>query len=98
MDWTEWARAVAALGVTLALLGGAAYAARRLGMTQGRTPGQKRRIELVESLMLDPRRRLVLVAVDGRDHLILLSPFGDRPIHGPAAAPAPTPTPEEPTP
>lgn len=97
MDWTEWARTVAALGVTLALLGGAAYLARRFGMTQGRTPGQERRIRLVESLMLDPRRRLVLVSVDGRDHLILLSPFGDRPIPGPAGQ-APTASPEEPTP
>ncbi len=76
MAWVDWARAVAALAVTLALIAGAAYAARRLGMLQvgAQTP---RRLTVSESLMLDPRRRLVLVRLDGREHLLLLSPAGD---------------------
>ncbi|HVY86914.1 MAG TPA: flagellar biosynthetic protein FliO [Caulobacterales bacterium] len=77
MSWIDWARAAAALALTLALLAGLAYGARRFGMLQGAAPGV-RRMKVSESLMLDPRRRLVLVQVDGREHLLLLSPAGDR--------------------
>ena len=37
----------------------------------------ERRLKVTESLMLDPRRRLVLVRLDGREHLLLLSPSRD---------------------
>lgn len=77
MGWIEWARAIAALTLTLALLVGLAYGARRFGMLRSATGGE-RRMKVSESLMLDPRRRLVLVRVDGREHLLLLSPAGDR--------------------
>ena len=36
--------------------------------------GSKRRLNLVESMPLDHRRRLVLVKRDDREHLILLGP------------------------
>jgi flagellar protein FliO/FliZ len=78
MDWVEWARAVFALLATLALIGLAGLGARRLGMLGGAAPGRERRLKVVESLMLDPRRRLVIVAHDEREHLLLLSPAGDR--------------------
>jgi len=76
VELLDWARALFALIATLALIAGAAYGARRLGMLQ---PGAQapRRMAVRESLMLDPRRRLVLVRLDGREHLILLSPAGD---------------------
>ncbi|MBC7768320.1 MAG: flagellar biosynthetic protein FliO [Phycisphaerales bacterium] len=45
-----------------------------------------RRLKLSESLMLDPRRRLVLVRCDGREHLILLGPSGDIVVSEMAAA------------
>ena len=77
MGWVEWARAAAALVLTLALLLGLAYGARRFGMMRPGAQGA-RRMKVSESLMLDPRRRLVLVRVDGREHLLLLSPAGDR--------------------
>ncbi|MBL8537970.1 MAG: FliO/MopB family protein [Hyphomonadaceae bacterium] len=76
MDWLDWARAVFALLATLALIAGVAYGARRLGMLQPRAPGE-RRLRIVESLMLDPRRRLLVVRWDEREHLILLSPGSD---------------------
>lgn len=77
MDWLDWARALFALLATLALIGAAAYGARRLGMIR---PGadKPKRLNMRESLMLDPRRRLVIVRCDGREHLLLLSPAGDR--------------------
>jgi flagellar protein FliO/FliZ len=76
VDWIDWARALFALLATLALIVGAGYAARRLGMLQ--TGAQApRRLKVSESLMLDPRRRLVIVRCDEREHVLLLSPAGD---------------------
>ncbi|MGD9981634.1 MAG: flagellar biosynthetic protein FliO, partial [Hyphomonadaceae bacterium] len=57
-------------------LAGAAYAARRLGMLQHGAQGQKR-MRVTETLMLDPRGRLVFVRVDEREHVLLLGPGGD---------------------
>lgn len=76
MELLDWARALFALTATLALILGAAYGARRLGMLKPGGQGGKR-LRVSESLMLDPRRRLVIVACDGREHLLLLSPAGD---------------------
>ncbi len=77
MDFLDWARAVFALVATLALIGLAAYAARRFGMLQASPRSAARRLKVSESLMLDPRRRLVVVRFDDREHLLLLSPSGD---------------------
>jgi flagellar protein FliO/FliZ len=76
VDLLDFARAIFALIATLALILGVAYGARRLGMLQA-NPQAPRRLKLTESLMLDPRRRLVIVRCDGREHLLLLSPAGD---------------------
>lgn len=76
MDWVDWARAVFALIATLALIVGAAWGARRLGMLQANGQGV-RRMRVSESLMIDPRRRLVIVRCDEREHLILCGPGGD---------------------
>jgi flagellar protein FliO/FliZ len=76
LDWLEWVRALFALIATLALIMGAAYGARRLGMLQPGGQGPKR-MKISESLMLDPRRRMVIVRCDDREHLILLGPAGD---------------------
>lgn len=86
MDVFDWARAVFALLATLALIGAAAYGARRLGMLRpGGAPA--RRLKVTESLMLDPRRRLLLVRFEDREHLLLLSPAGDVLLANVAAKP-----------
>lgn len=88
MEMMDWARALAALVVTLALIGLAALLARRLGMVQGLSlQALPKRIKVVERHMLDPRRQMVLVQVDETEHLLLLSPFGDR-VLGAASAKA----------
>lgn len=98
MDWTDWLRTVFALLATLALIGGAAYIARRFGMLSNITGKTERRLVVSESLMLDPRRRLVVVRFDERDHLILLSPTRDLLVTdvpakiSPAAEPSPAET------
>jgi flagellar protein FliO/FliZ len=84
LDLLTWARALFALIATLALIALAAYGARRLNMLQGAVKGP-RRLKITESLMLDARRRLVVVRFDGREHLLLLSPSGDRAISEVAA-------------
>jgi flagellar protein FliO/FliZ len=67
-------RAVFALAATLGLFALGVYAARRWGpkgLLQITAPGS-RRLNVVETLSLDPSRRLVLVRLDGQDRLFLL--------------------------
>ena len=64
MDFVETIRAVAALGITLGLIGLAAYGARRWGpdwLTRLAPSRTDKRLAMVESLPLDASRRLVLV-------------------------------------
>lgn len=71
----DLARAFFALVLTLGLVGLAAVAARRFGpewMVRLQRPKAERRLAIVESLPLDPTRRLVLVRLDGSERLLLL--------------------------
>ena len=75
MNLVETFRAIFALAFTLGLVGLAAWALRRFGPeTLARlAPARKeRRLALVETLVLDPARRLVLVSLDGEERLLLL--------------------------
>lgn len=75
MDFVDLARAVLALALTLGLIGLAAVAARRYGpstLLRFQQPKAARRLRVVESLILDPSRRLVLVRFDDQERLILL--------------------------
>lgn len=75
MEFADLARAIFALALTLGLVGLAAVALRRFGPdTLARFTAQKkdRRLRVVESLVLDPTRRLVIVACDGEERLLLL--------------------------
>ena len=75
MPLADFARAIFALAITLGLVGLAAVAARRFGpewMTRLQRPRSERRMAIVESLPLDPARRLVLVRLDGAERLLLL--------------------------
>ena len=76
MDAPDFLRAVFALALTLGLIGLAAVLARRYGPSalfrMQQTTKAQRRLAVVETLMLDPARRLVLVRCDGRERLLLL--------------------------
>ena len=67
-------QAVFALAVTLGLFGAGVYLMRRFGPSGllKFTPPSERRLAIVESLNLDPNRRLVLVRFDQTERLILL--------------------------
>lgn len=73
--WTL-ARFVAALLFVLALIGGAAWVARRYAAGGAIGPGGRRRLSLVETLFLDGKSRLVLVRRDDAEHLLVLGPQG----------------------
>ena len=75
MDFATFARAVFALAVTLGLVGLGAVALRRFGpeaLARFSSARKERRLAVVESLVLDPARRLVIVSCDGKERLLLL--------------------------
>jgi flagellar protein FliO/FliZ len=75
MNLADFARAVFALALTLGLVGLCAAALRRYGpdvLARFAAPKKDRRLTVVETLVLDPSRRLVLVSCDGRERLLLL--------------------------
>ncbi len=91
MGLAEIARMIAALAVTLGLGGLVLVAVRRfapLAVLRVRTPAE-RRLQVVESLMLDPQRRLVLVRCDQEERLILLGEGRLLAEVAPRAAPVP---------
>jgi flagellar protein FliO/FliZ len=72
MDLIRW---FASLAITLGLFGLAVVALRRYGpglFKRLQSVRSERRLMLIESLHLDPHRRLVLFSLDGREQLILL--------------------------
>jgi flagellar protein FliO/FliZ len=87
MDLADLARAMFALVLTLGLVGLAAVALRRFGpdaLMRFNPERKVRRLAVVESLVLDPARRLVLVSLDGREQLLLL---GEGRVLSPSASP-----------
>lgn len=92
------ARMALALAVTLGLIGLIVVGLRRFGpetlrRLQGMQSGRaQRRLTVVETLVLDPTRRLVLVRVDAEERLILL---GEGRLIDPGR---PSPNPPAPTP
>ena len=87
MLFTDFLRMFFALALTLGLLGLVVVGLRRFGPeTLKRLQGTRvdRRLAVVESLVLDPSRRLLLVRIDAEERLILL---GEGQILTTAAAP-----------
>ena len=74
MDLGEILRMFFALALTLGLIGLAAVAARRFapGALLRLRSTRDRRLKVIESLMLDPARRLVIVRFDDQEQLLLL--------------------------
>ncbi len=101
MDIFELIRAVAALAITLGLVGLAGVALRKFGpdaLARITALRKDRRMQVVETLVLDPTRRLVLFTLDGEERLLMLGegqlldwgPKGKKPAR--AAAPKPSPS------
>lgn len=75
MNFLDLARAIFALAITLGIIGFAAWASRRyLPQLLARISAERgeRRMTVVETLVLDPARRLVLVRIDHEERLLIL--------------------------
>ncbi|MBA4804293.1 MAG: flagellar biosynthetic protein FliO [Brevundimonas sp.] len=75
MNFLDLLRALFGLAFTLGIIGLAAWAARRYApqlMARLNAERGERRMQVVETLVLDPARRLVLVRVDSEERLLLL--------------------------
>jgi flagellar protein FliO/FliZ len=78
MNFFDLIRALAALSLTLGLLVGAAWLARRYGLMQGQLPSlAKGRLKLVEQIWLDAgRTRAIVLRCDDKEHLLIVTPNG----------------------
>ncbi|MBA4750388.1 MAG: flagellar biosynthetic protein FliO [Alphaproteobacteria bacterium] len=100
MDLVQYSRLILGLVGVLALLGVCAFLVKRFQLF-GYTPTLKGRtdaLQIISSLPLDPKRNLLLVGVDKRQYLLLLSPTGEQLLEVPPkedekAEPAPLPGP-----
>lgn len=75
MNFLDLARAIFALAFTLGIIGLAAWGARRYApqlLARLSAERGEKRMQVVETLMLDPARRLVLVRIDDEERLMLL--------------------------
>ena len=88
MDLDLYSRFILALVFILALIGGLAWLARRLGLGGKlvQSPRSGRRLAVVEVLALDARRKLVLLRCDSKEHLVILGPNSDLPLEDGIAA------------
>jgi len=100
MDLVDFARYFASLLVVLGLLAALAWlirhpAARRLlpGLPGAPARGA-RRMAVRECLLLDPKRRIVIVAVDGVEHVLLLGAAEETVLETRPAPPEPARLPE----
>jgi flagellar protein FliO/FliZ len=87
MDMLDFARYIGALLLVLGLVGAAGLAARRFGLGSLVKPIATRRLAVVETLMIGPRQRLLIVRRDNVEHVVLCGPEGTSVIE--AAIPAP---------
>jgi len=86
MDFTSLLKATFALAIVLGLILALAYGLRKYApnlLARLSAPRGRKRLEVVETLVLDPTRRVVLVRVDDQERLILLGE--GRELDGPQA-------------
>ncbi|WP_138511523.1 flagellar biosynthetic protein FliO [Maricaulis alexandrii] len=78
IDWTHYFFAIAILAMLLGGLGLFSHAVRKGWILQNMTglraltQGHRRRLALKETLVIDPRRRLVILQADDMEHVVLL--------------------------
>lgn len=94
IDLMAYLKLMGALGLVLLLFGLAAWAAKRYLPGAGRVgirPG--RRLSVIEVVVLDTRRRLVLVRRDEVEHLILIGASSETVVESGIGPPRPAPPP-----
>ena len=76
MDFIDLLRYFGALLLVLAMVGGAGLLARRFGVPGVTKPTSTKRLQVVETLMVSPRQRLIIFRRDDVEHLVLSGPDG----------------------
>lgn len=78
-EWMMLARVLFAFLLVVSLIYLSSFLVKKCGLDKRLTgvKGKEPTLEVVESLYLDPRRRLVLVRAGAKKHLLLLSASGD---------------------
>lgn len=87
MDTAQLMKFTAALLFVLSLMGLLALVMRRINNAGGVMPLSRRRLKLVETLPLDPRRKLAIVRCDDQEHLLILGTNGETVIESNLKAP-----------
>jgi flagellar protein FliO/FliZ len=80
MEFSDYMRFVIALAFVLALIGALHWAVKRYGVGGRSTVSRgksARRLQIVEILPVDSRRRAVLLRRDDTEHLVLLGSNGE---------------------
>jgi len=78
MELSQYFRFVLALIFVLGLIGLLALIAKRYGLGMAQTAGSgKKRLKLVEVMVLDAKRRAVLFRRDEVEHLVILGANGE---------------------
>ena len=79
MELSQYFRFVLALLFVLGLIGLLALIAKRygLGMAQSVRTGSKKRLKLIEVMVLDAKRRAILFRRDDTEHLVILGANGE---------------------
>jgi flagellar protein FliO/FliZ len=79
MEFETYLRFLAVLVLVLGLIAICAWVARRFGLggALAATKGGSTRLAIVEVKVIDPRRKLVLLRRDDKEHLVLLGPNQD---------------------
>jgi len=86
MEFSEILRFVSALVFVVGLIAACAWAARRFGLVQlGEKASSRGRLAVVETLSIDPKRKLLIIRHDDREHLVML---GDQDVVLDAGLPA----------
>ena len=76
MEFLDLFRYLGALLLVLALIGGAALAARKFGVPGVSRAFPDKRLHIVETLMVGPKQRLFIIRRDNVEHLVLSGPDG----------------------
>ncbi len=80
MELVELSRFFVSLLFVIGLIFAVAWLVKRVGIEKRWTYKLKpsSRLHIIDSLMIDPRRRLVLIKRDDKEHLILIGTSGEQ--------------------
>jgi flagellar protein FliO/FliZ len=75
MEYVDLGRTIASLVGVIALIFLVAWVARKIGIEK-RFAGMRKdaRLQIVESMYIDGRHRMVIIRRDAREHVLLVSP------------------------